>query len=88
MIACYLIVYHYIFDFDIYKNELDNGTNQKRNKIDKEFLQTNATQKLIYVVGLPFILMLIFSNLLIHTIFKSRLRIFDRCQMNTIETDS
>ena len=31
-----------------------NGTNQTRNKIDKEFLQTNATQELMWLDCLLF----------------------------------
>ena len=75
IIICNLATYNYIFFFNIYKNQINNTSNVSTKPINEETVKTIGIIAIVYNTGLPFIIMLIFSILLIHTILKSRLRI-------------
>jgi len=78
LIACNLLVYHPILQKISYKNQTINAsiTNEiKCLDFSDEIRKIIGLSFIIYYAGLPFILMLIFSILLICTILKSRLRI-------------
>jgi len=75
IIICNLATYNFIFYLNIYKNQATNTSNVSIKPINEETLKTIGIIAIVYNAGLPFIIMLIFSILLIHTILKSRLRI-------------
>ena len=76
MIASNYIIYSPIVFLDTLKNIIENNSaNQTKKDLNEETLKVFAAIDLIYAAILPFIMMLIFSNLLIHTLLKSRLRI-------------
>jgi len=74
LIACNLIAVHPIFYLDLYKIQMNNTSNQTKLEYSKEYFDF-LIFFLIYFTVLPFIIMMIFSFLLIETILKSRLRI-------------
>jgi len=71
LMACNLIFFHPIFYLNAYKT---NNTNNQTS-LEFEASKTFRVTSLMYNLGLPFILMMVFSILLIQTILKSRLRI-------------
>ncbi len=73
LMACNLIVYHPFFYLNIYK--ANNSSNQTSQEVIREANNAFGIICYIYNIGLPFIIMMVFSTLLVHTIFKSRLRI-------------
>jgi len=77
LIAFNSIVYHPIFyPIPIRNLTFENSSNEIQIEcFGKESQKLLGTIDLIYYAGLPFILMLLFSILLVHTILKSRLRI-------------
>ena len=75
IIICNLATYNFIFYLNIYKNQATNTSNVSIKPINEETVKTIGIIAIVYNTGLPFIIMLIFSILLIHTILKSRLRI-------------
>jgi hypothetical protein len=75
IIICNLATYNFIFYLNIYKNQTTNTSNVSIKPINEETVKIIGIIAIVYNTGLPFIIMLIFSILLIHTILKSRLRI-------------
>jgi hypothetical protein len=76
IIACNLIVYHPIFYLNSFKKQINNTDRHYEIECNgEEFQKIFGTLDLIYYGVVPFVLMLIFSILLISTIVQSRLRI-------------
>jgi len=75
IIVCNLTAFHFIYYLNIYENQTTNASNEAFKQMNKETEKIIGFIAIIYNTGLPFIIMIIFSILLIHTIFKSRLRI-------------
>jgi hypothetical protein len=75
IIICNLTAYHFIYYLNIFENQTTNASNEAFKQMNEKTEKTIGFIVILYNAVLPFIIMIIFSILLIHTILKSRLRI-------------